>query len=152
MEDRRASISDRDRKFLENNKDKFGLGETAAKDVYALTVALGMESPKEMTKKNTSWIRAATIDMNTRAVIATARLGAEDITDENINQFAEYNACISFADQCSYAGFEKLAKMLADATDAKGNYDDNIFVSELMHELDRLYEKNVKPEEDLQIC
>ncbi len=147
MEDRRANISERDRKFLEENKDKFGLGETAAKDIYALTVALGMEDPKEMAKKNTSWIRAATIDMNSRAVIASARLGADDITDENINQYAEYNACISFADQCSYAGFEKLAQMI---TEAEG--DDDILISELMRELDRLYEKNVKPEESLQIC
>ncbi len=147
MEDRRASISERDRKFLEENKDKFGLGETAAKDVYALTVALGMESPKEMSKKNSSWIRAATIDMNSRAIIASARLGADDITDENINQFAEYNACISFADQCSYAGFEKLAQMIEEA-----DGDNDILISELMHELDRLYETNVKPEENLQIC
>ncbi len=147
MEDRRASISDRDREFLEENKDKFGLGETAAKDVYALTVALGMESPKEMSKKNSSWIRAATIDMNSRAIIASARLGADDISDENINQFAEYNACISFADQCSYAGFEKLAQMIEEA-----DGDNDILISELMHELDRLYETNVKPEENLQIC
>lgn len=147
MEDRRASISDRDRKFLEENKDIFGLGETAAKDVYALTVALGMDYPKEMSKKNSSWIRAATIDMNSRAIIASARLGADDITDENINQFAEYNACISFADKCSYAGFEKLAEMMEKAAG-----DEDVLIYELMKELDRLFEKNVKPEENLQIC
>lgn len=147
MEDRRAFISLRDREFIHKNEGKLGLGETEAKKVYAMTVALGVDNPKEMSKKRDGYVKAETIDTYTEVIIATARLGADDITDENINQFADHNECISFADKCSYAGFEKLAQMMEEA-----NGDEDILISELMKELDRLYEKNVKPEENLQIC
>ena len=147
MEDRRAFISLRDRDFIHKNEDKLGLGETEAKKIYAMTMALGVDEPQEMSKKRDGYIKKETFDTYTKAIIATARLGADDITDENINQFADYNECIAFADKCSYTGFEKLAQMVD-----KADGDEDVLISELMKELDRLYEKNVKPEEDLQIC
>lgn len=148
MEDRRrANITEHNRNFIKSNEDKLGFGDAATKDIYALTIALGIEEPKELKGKVTSWIRAETIDTNITALMAAARLGADDVTDENINRFADYNTCVAFTDQCANAGFEKLEQMIAEA-----DGDNDILISELMHELDRLYEKNVKPEENLQIC
>ena len=49
---------------------------------------------------------------------------------------------ISYAEQCSQAGFEKLEKMVQDA-----NNNNDELEAELMAELDRLYRKNVELED-----
>ncbi len=148
MEDRRrANITEHNRNFIKSNEDKLGFGDAATKDIYALTIALGADAPKELKGKVTSWIRAETIDTNTTALMAAARLGADDVTDENINQFADYNTCVAFADQCANAGFEKLEQMIEEA-----DGENDTLIAELMNELDNLYKSNVKPEENLSIC
>lgn len=138
-ENKRANIAECDRDFLYRNSHMLGLGSTPTKEIFSLTMSLGMDNPQKLPTKNTSWIRFDTFDMNSIALMAALRLGADDITDANINEHANYNDCMSYANMCSYTGFRKLEQMVKEA-----NYDNDELMAELMAELDRLYRKNVE--------
>ena len=139
MEDKkRANISDHDRDLLYKNSKLLGLGSMQAREIFAMTMALGMDEPQKLPAKSTSWIRPETFDTGNIAIIAALRLGADDITDDNINEHANYNDCMTYANMCSYTGFRKLEQKIEEAN---GNNDE--LVGELMRELDRLYRKNV---------
>ena len=143
MEDKkRANITDYDRRLLTENAQILGLGSTPAKDIYALTVALGMNNPQRIPIKNSSWIRADTLDTNTVALMGAVRLGAADVNEDNINEHANHNDCISYGNMCSYTGFRKLEQLIKEV-----NSDNDELIAELMVELDRLYRKNVELEE-----
>lgn len=140
MEDKkRAYISDHDRDLLSRNSKLLGLGSMEAKEVFAMTMALGMDAPQKLPSPNTSWIRSESFDTSNRAIIAALRLGADDINDDTINEHANYNDCITYANMCSYTGFRRLEQKIEEAN---GNNDE--LVAELMIELDRLYRKNVE--------
>lgn len=140
MEDKkRANITEHDRNLVDENPNILGFGEMAKKDIFAMTMALGMDDPQKLPTKSSSWIRSDTFDINCVALMAALRLGADDITDDNINEHANYNDCMTYANMCSYTGFRKLEQKMEEA---HGNNDE--LVGELMRELDRLYKKNVE--------
>ena len=140
MEDKkRANIAECDREFIYKNGNILGFGSTPMKEIFTLTMALGMDYPQKLPTKSTSWIRSDTCDTNSIALMAALRLGADDINDNNINGYANYNDCMVYANMCSYAGFRKLEQMIKEA-----NYDNDELIAELMAELDRLYRKNVE--------
>ena len=86
-----------------------------------------------------AWILFKTFDTRDQALIQALRLGAEDVNEENINDFTDFDKCIDYAEQCSEAGFEKLRQMVADA-----DGDNTTLQDRLMNELDRLYRMNVE--------
>ncbi len=140
MEDKkRANIAECDREFIYKNGNILGFGSTPMKEIFTFTMALGMDYPQKLPTKSTSWIRSDTFDTNSIALMAALRLGADDINDNNINGYANYNDCMVYANMCSYAGFRKLEQMIKEA-----NYDNDELIAELMAELDRLYRKNVE--------
>ena len=134
----RAYISDENRNFINAHRNILDMG-VAQKENFFLTMALGMNEPEKLPTKKSGWILNKTFDTRDQALIQALRLGAEDVNEENINDFTDFDKCIDYAEQCSEAGFEKLRQMVADA-----DGDNTTLQDRLMNELDRLYRMNVE--------
>lgn len=135
----RAYIADENRDYINTHGNILDLEATPNKEIFFLTMALGMDEPKKLPTKKTGWILFKTFDTRDQALIQALRLGAEDVNEENINDFTDFDKCIDYAEQCSEAGFEKLRQMVADA-----DGDNMTLQDRLMNELDRLYRMNVE--------
>lgn len=135
----RAYIADENRDYINTHGNILDLEATPNKEIFFLTMALGMDEPKKLPTKKTGWILFKTFDTRDQALIQALRLGAEDVHEENINDFTDFDKCIDYAEQCSEAGFEKLRQMVADA-----DGDNTTLQDRLMNELDRLYRMNVE--------
>lgn len=135
----RAYIADENRDYINTHGNILDLEATPNKEIFFLTMALGMDEPKKLPTKKTGWILFKTFDTRDQALIQALRLGAEDVNEENINDFTDFDECIDYAEQCSEAGFEKLRQMVADA-----DGDNTTLQDRLMNELDRLYRMNVE--------
>ena len=135
----RAYIADENRDYINTHGNILDLEATPNKEIFFLTRALGMDEPKKLPTKKTGWILFKTFDTRDQALIQALRLGAEDVNEENINDFTDFDKCIDYAEQCSEAGFEKLRQMVADA-----DGDNTTLQDRLMNELDRLYRMNVE--------
>lgn len=135
----RAYIADENRDYINTHGNILDLEATPNKEIFFLTMALGMDEPKKLPTKKTGWILFKTFDTKDQALIQALRLGAEDVNEENINDFTDFDKCIDYAEQCSEAGFEKLRQMVADA-----DGDNTTLQDRLMNELDRLYRMNVE--------
>lgn len=135
----RAYIADENRDYINTHGNILDLEATPNKEIFFLTMALGMDEPKKLPTKKTGWILFKTFNTRDQALIQALRLGAEDVNEENINDFTDFDKCIDYAEQCSEAGFEKLRQMVADA-----DGDNTTLQDRLMNELDRLYRMNVE--------
>lgn len=135
----RAYIADENRDYINTHGNILDLEATPNKEIFFLTMALGMDEPKKLPTKKTGWILFKTFDTRDQALIQALRLGAEDVNEENINDFTDFDKCIDYAEQCSEAGFGKLRQMVADA-----DGDNTTLQDRLMNELDRLYRMNVE--------
>ena len=137
----RAYIADENRDYINTHGNILDLEATPNKEIFFLTMALGMDEPKKLPTKKTGWILFKTFDTRDQALIQALRLGAEDVNEENINDFTDFDKCIDYAEQCSEAGFKKLRQMVLEA-----DGDNGILQDRLMVELDRLYRQNVEME------
>ena len=135
----RAYIADENRDYINTHGNILDFEATQNKEIFFLTMALGMDEPKKLPTKKTGWILFKTFDTSDKALIQALRLGAEDVNEENINDFTDFDKCIDYAEQCSETGFEKLRQMVADA-----DGDNTTLQDRLMNELDRLYRMNVE--------
>lgn len=135
----RAYITDENRDYINTHGNILDFEATQNKEIFFLTMALGMDEPKKLPTKKTGWILFKTFDTSDKALIQALRLGAEDVNEENINDFTDFDKCIDYAEQCSERGFEKLRQMVADA-----DGDNTTLQDRLMNELDRLYRMNVE--------
>ena len=135
----RAYIADENRDYINTHGNILDLEATPNKEIFFLTMALGMDEPKKLPTKKTGWILFKTFDTRDQALIQALRLGAEDVNEENINDFTDFDKCIDYAEQCSERGFENLRQMVADA-----DGDNTTLQDRLMNELDRLYRMNVE--------
>lgn len=135
----RAYIADENRDYINTHGNILDLEATPNKEIFFLTMALGMDEPKKLPTKKTGWILFKTFDTRDQALIQALRLGAEDVNEENINDFTDFDKCIDYAEQCSEAGFEKLRQMVADA-----DGDNTTLQDRLMNEMDSLYRMNVE--------
>lgn len=135
----RAYIADENRDYINTHGNILDLEATPNKEIFFLTMALGMDEPKKLPTKKTGWILFKTFDTSDEALIQALRLGADDVNEENINDFTDFDKCIDYAEQCSETGFEKLRQMVADA-----DGDNTTLQDRLMNELDRLYRMNVE--------
>lgn len=135
----RAYIADENRDYINTHGNILDFEATPNKEIFFLTMALGMDEPKKLPTKKTGWILFKTFDTSDQALIQALRLGAEDVNEENINDFTDFDKCIDYAEQCSERGFEKLRQMVADA-----DGDNTTLQDRLMNELDRLYRMNVE--------
>ena len=137
----RAYIADENRDYINTHGNILDLEATPNKEIFFLTMALGMDDPKKLPTRKTGWILFKTFDTSDQALIQALRLGAEDVNEENINDFTNFDKCIDYAEQCSEAGFKKLRQMVLEA-----DGDNGILQDRLMVELDRLYRQNVEME------
>lgn len=137
----RAYIADENRDYINTHGNILDLEATPNKEIFFLTMALGMDEPKKLPTKKTGWILFKTFDTKDKALIEALRLGAEDVNEENINDFTNFDKCIDYAEQCSEAGFKKLRQMVLEA-----DGDNGILQDRLMMELDQLYRQNVEME------
>ena len=137
----RAYIADENRDYINTHGNILDLEATPNKEIFFLTMALGMDEPKKLPTQKTGWILFKTFDTRDQALIQALRLGAEDVNEENINDFTNFDKCIDYAEQCSEAGFKKLRQMVLEA-----DGDNGILQDRLMVELDRLYRQNVEME------
>ena len=137
----RAYIADENRDYINTHGNILDLEATPNKEIFFLTMALGMDEPKKLPTKKTGWILFKTFDTKDKALIEALRLGTEDVNEENINDFTNFDKCIDYAEQCSEAGFKKLRQMVLEA-----DGDNGILQDRLMVELDRLYRQNVEME------
>lgn len=135
----RIYVAEKNRDFINSHLNILGFDVAQKKEILFMTMALGMNEPQKLPTKRTGWILYKTFTTSDKTLIEALRLGADDVNDENINQFADFDTCISYAEQCSQAGFEKLEKMVQES-----NNDNDELEAELMAELDRLYRKNVE--------
>lgn len=142
-------MAGRDRVYFEfNNREKVNhwkdahfLGLDSAsenKDILFLTMVLGMDNPKPLNKKN-GWILYKALNTSDRAMVRTAKLGSEEITDDNVNQVSDFDKCMDYVEACSNRGIDKLSQMITE-----NNENNDELEAVLMHELDKLYLENVK--------
>ena len=110
------------------------------KDILFLTMALGIDNPKPVEKKN-GWILYKALNTTDRALIRTAKLGSGELTDDNVNQVSDFDKCVEYVEACSNRGIDKLSQMIEENN---GNNDELEGI--LLRELDRLYMQNVKSE------
>ena len=100
----RAYIADENRDYINTHGNILDLEATPNKEIFFLTMALGMDVLKKLPTKKTGWILFKTFDTRDQALIQALRLGAEDVNEENINDFTDFDKCIDYAEQCSEAG------------------------------------------------
>jgi len=144
-------MTGRDRVYFEfDNREKVNrwknahfLGLDSAsenKDILFLTMVLGMDNPKPLNKKN-GWILYKALNTADKAMVRAAKLGAEEITDDNVNQVSDFDKCMDYVEACSNRGIDKLSQMIEE------NHENNDELEAiLMRELDKLYLQNVKDE------
>ena len=144
-------MTGRDRVYFEfDNREKVNrwknahfLGLDSAsenKDILFLTMVLGMDNPKPLNKKN-GWILYKALNTADKAMVRAAKLGAEEITDDNVNQVSDFDKCMDYVEACSNRGIDKLSQMIEE------NHENNDELEAiLMRELDKLYLLNVKDE------
>lgn len=142
-------MTGRDRVYFEfDNREKVNrwknahfLGLDSAsenKDILFLTMVLGMDNPKPLNKKN-GWILYKALNTADKAMVRAAKLGAEEITDDNVNQVSDFDKCMDYVEACSNRGIDKLSQMIEE------NHENNDELEAiLMRELDKLYSQNVE--------
>lgn len=142
-------MAGRDRVYFEfDNREKVSrwknahfLGLDSAsenKDILFLTMVLGMDNPKPLNKKN-GWILYKALDTADKAMVRAAKLGAKEITDDNVNQVSDFDKCMDYVEACSNRGIDKLSQMIEE------NHENNDELEAiLMRELDKLYSQNVE--------
>ncbi|WP_301872550.1 hypothetical protein [uncultured Dialister sp.] len=142
-------MAGRDRVYFEfDNREKVSrwknahfLGLESAsenKDILFLTMVLGMDNPKPLNKKN-GWILYKALNTADKAMVRAAKLGAEEITDDNVNQVSDFDKCMDYVEACSNRGIDKLSQMIEE------NHENNDELEAiLMRELDKLYSQNVE--------
>lgn len=142
-------MAGRDRVYFEfDNREKVSrwknahfLGLDSAsenKDILFLTMVLGMDNPKPLNKKN-GWILYKALNTADKAMVRAAKLGAEEITDDNVNQVSDFDKCMDYVEACSNRGIDKLSQMIEE------NHENNDELEAiLMRELDKLYSQNVE--------
>lgn len=134
------------RKIVNHWKDVHFLGLDSAsenKDILFLTMVLGMDNPKPIDKKyRDGWILYKALNTADRALIRTAKLGAEEISDDTVNQVSDFDKCMDYVEECSNRGIDKLSQMIEE-----NNENNDELEGVLMQELDRMYLQNVKGED-----
>lgn len=142
-------MAGRDRVYFEfDNREKVSrwknahfLGLESAsenKDILFLTMVLGMDNPKPLNKKN-GWILYKALNTADKAMVRAVKLGAEEITDDNVNQVSDFDKCMDYVEACSNRGIDKLSQMIEE------NHENNDELEAiLMRELDKLYSQNVE--------
>ncbi len=105
---------------------------------FALAAAVGMDNPKSIQGPKEGYVRLQSIPTDYKAILSSILLGKAK--DEEIDSFANEEACYEEAEKCVENGITLLKEKFEDA-----KYDEDLLYKKLMYEIDSLYETNVKP-------
>ena len=117
-------------------KDVLGIRIAENKEVFMLASALGLAHPSPLRKRDglTLYTALKTAD---KSLIASVLLGtAKDNND--IDEFADFDACTDLCEQCAEAGYIILQKKYNDA-----GCDEELLERRMIKELEMLFNKNV---------
>lgn len=117
-------------------KDILGLKIIENKEVFMLAVALGLDDPTQLKKKDGLSLYTA-LKTADKALIASVLLGT--VSDsEDVDSYANFDASTDLCEQCAETGYNILLKKYNDA-----GCDEELFERRLLKELEMLYMKNV---------
>lgn len=133
------SISEKYRSFLDILKEKNALGFELLdnKDVFLLAVSLGLNNPTNPQKKF-GFIRKTYIKTSEKALFGSVLLGTA-ITDDEVNQSADFEKSIELCEKCAEAGFKKLKEKYDNA-----DCDIDLLERRMLKDLDLLYTQNIE--------
>lgn len=116
------NISKKHREFIDKCKKNNILFNTLEnKDIFFIAVAMGMDSPQELDKKE-DFIRSEYIYSSDKALLISLLIGNNETIDE-INM----EKCYLEAEKCAEAGFKKLSELVENS-----NWDKHIIEKELL--------------------
>ena len=141
----RVCVSDSHGKLLKEKYNKEGapleLNMTDRKEAFLMAAALGCNAPRDEIENldNAGLALLTTFKTGDRAILASVLLG--DMTSDNgtIEQNANMDSIIDYAEKCADKGFDILWEFIEDA---KG--DENLLERRLLKQMDLWYQDNVK--------
>ena len=134
----RVYVSDSFKKTTDElkNQDVLGLSMAEGKEVFMLSVALGLENPTLLKNRQGLFLNTA-LKTADKALIASVLLGTMS-DDEDMDQYADFDKSCELCEKCAETGYQVLLKKYNDA-----GCDEELLERRLLLELDLLYSKNV---------
>ena len=116
--------------------DVLGLSLAEGKEVFMLSVALGLDKPAPLKNRVVLFLNTA-LKTADKALIASALLGTMADGDD-MDQYADFDKSCELCEQCAETGYQILLKKYNDA-----GCDEELLERRMLTELDMLYSKNV---------
>lgn len=137
----RVYVSDSFKKTTDElkNQDVLGLSMAEGKEVFMLSVALGLDNPTLLKNRQGLFLNTA-LKTADKALIASVLLGTMS-DDEDMNQHADFDKSCELCEKCAETGYQVLLKKKKKYNDA--GCDEELLERRLLLERDLLYSKNV---------
>ena len=134
----RVYVSDAFKKTTDELKDQdvLGLSMAEGKEVFMLAVALGLDKPTVLIKRQGLFLNTA-LKTADKALIASVRLGTMS-DDEDMDQYADFDKSCELCEKYAETGYQVLLKKYNDA-----GCDEELLERRMLSEVDLLYSKNV---------
>lgn len=137
----RVYVSDSFKKTTDElkNQDVLGLSMAEGKEVFMLSVALGLDNPTLLKNRQGLFLNTA-LKTADKALIASVLLGTMS-DDEDMDQHADFDKSCELCEKCAENGIPSFAKKKKKYNDA--GCDEELLERRLLLERDLLYSKNV---------
>ena len=134
----RVYVSDAFKKTTDELKDQdvLGLSMAEGKEVFMLAVALGLDKPTVLIKRQGLFLNTA-LKTADKALIASVLLGTMS-DDEDMDQYADFDKSCELCEKYAETGYQVLLKKYNDA-----GCDEELLERRMLSEVDLLYSKNV---------
>lgn len=134
----RVYVSDAFKKTTDELKDQdvLGLSMAEGKEVFMLAVALGLDKPTVLIKRQGMFLNTA-LKTADKALIASVLLGTMS-DDEDMDQYADFDKSCELCEKYAETGYQVLLKKYNDA-----GCDEELLERRMLSEVDLLYSKNV---------
>ena len=134
----RVYVSDAFKKTTDKLKDQdvLGLSMAEGKEVFMLAVALGLDKPTVLIKRQGLFLNTA-LKTADKALIASVLLGTMS-DDEDMDQYADFDKSCELCEKYAETGYQVLLKKYNDA-----GCDEELLERRMLSEVDLLYSKNV---------
>lgn len=131
-------VSDAFKKTTDELKDQdvLGLSMAEGKEVFMLAVALGLDKPTVLIKRQGLFLNTA-LKTADKALIASVLLGTMS-DDEDMDQYADFDKSCELCEKYAETGYQVLLKKYNDA-----GCDEELLERRMLSEVDLLYSKNV---------
>lgn len=118
-------------------QDVLGMGMAEGKDIFMLAVALGLNNPQQLKKREGLFLKTA-LKTADKALMASVLLGIVS-GDDQIDECADLDRSMDLCEQCAETGYQLLQKKYNDAYG-----DPEVLERRMLKELEGLYIKNVE--------